>query len=262
MRTVLKDLWRSAALWSIWLRLGIQDVKLRFRRSAIGPAWIFLQLAVVIFAIGIIYGRLLGQDLRTFIPYLTIGLVVWGYLTGSIVEGGISFINSEGYIKQISLPIYVYVFRFFTSVSLNFLISLLAYEAVALVYGVPHGWGTLWFVPGLLMLMVASWLLIAIFAHVTARFRDTSHLASVGMQVLFYVTPVMYPAESLRGFRMGFVVDLNPLYHLLELLRQPLLHQAPATAANYAVAGGTIIALAGIAALLIFHYQRRIVFSL
>ena len=88
----LMDVARSAGLWRIWVRLGIQDVRLRFRRSVIGMGWIFLNLAIMILAIGFIYGNLFGQDLGTFIPYLTVGLVTWGYLTNSIVEGGNAFV--------------------------------------------------------------------------------------------------------------------------------------------------------------------------
>src|SRR5713101_4348 len=110
---------RSLALWRIWTRLGVQDVRMRFRRSVIGVGWIFLNLATVILAVGYIYGHLLGQDLHEFVPYLTVSLVIWGYLTSSIVEGGNAFVASEGYIKQISLPIYVYVLRFFVSIGLT-----------------------------------------------------------------------------------------------------------------------------------------------
>src|SRR5262245_1494111 len=107
---VTRDVIRSAQLWHIWARLGVQDVRLKFRRSVVGPAWIFLNLAVLVLSIGFIYANLLGQSASNFVPYLTIGLITWGYLTNSIVEGGNAFVNSEGYIKQISLPIYVYIF--------------------------------------------------------------------------------------------------------------------------------------------------------
>ena len=121
----IRDLVRSAQLWQIWVRLGMQDVRLKFRRSAVGIGWIFVNLAVLVSSIGFIYANLLGQDTREFIPYLTIGMILWGYLTSSIVDGGNAFVNSEGYIKQISLPIYIYVFRFFVSISMTTLIAML-----------------------------------------------------------------------------------------------------------------------------------------
>ena len=263
LRVTYSDVARSVRLWHIWTRLGIQDVRLKFRRSAIGVGWIFINLAVLILSIGFIYANLLGQDARQFIPYLTIGLITWTYLTNSIVEGGNAFVQSEGYIKQISLPIYVYILRFFVSVSLTTLITLCAFLLVAVIYRVPLGPGTLLVVPGLLMLMTASLFLITIFAHLNARFRDVAHMASVGMQVLFYVTPVIFPADLLRRRRgLSYVVDFNPLYHLLEIVRRPLLSATPADWHSY-LAAAVVIAVLGVAATwVIAVFQRRIVFAL
>ena len=259
----IRDVVRSAGLWHIWIRLGMQDVRLKFRRSAVGVGWIFLNLAVLVSSIGFIYANLLGQDTRQFIPYLTIGMILWGYLTSSIVDGGNAFVNSEGYIKQISLPIYVYIFRFFVSISMTTLIAMLAYVVVAVIYAVPFGAGTLLALPGLLLVMVASLLLVTIFAHLNARFRDIAHMASVGMQVLFYVTPVIFPAELLRRRTdLSFVVNLNPMYHLLEVVRRPLLAGVAADWHSYAAASVVIVVLTAVAAVVIATNQRRIVYSL
>ena len=119
MERTVRDVVRSVKLWHIWTRLGLLDLRMRFRRSAVGPGWVFLNLSVLVMAIGFIYANLLGQDAHFFIPYLTAGLILWNYLTNSIVEGGNAFVNCEGYIKQISLPIYIYVFRAFVSVALT-----------------------------------------------------------------------------------------------------------------------------------------------
>lgn len=259
----MREVIRSIGLWHIWVRLGLQDVRLKFRRSAIGAGWIFVNLAVMVLSIGFIYANLLGQDPREFIPYLTIGMILWGYLTNSIVDGGNAFIHAEGYIKQISLPIYVYVFRSFVSISLTMLITMCAFIVVALIYHVPLTPATLLVVPGLLMVMLASLLLIAIFAHLNARFRDVAHVASVGMQVLFYVTPVIFPAALLQRRRaLSLVIELNPMYHLLEVVRQPLLNGTAANWHSYAAVGGIIAVLAIGAAAVIGGFQRRIVFAL
>ena len=262
VRAAFRDVVRSARLWHIWVRLGLQDVRHKFRRSTVGPAWIFLNLGVMIAAVGIIYGRLLGQDLHEFIPYLTAGLVIWQYLTSTITEGAHAFVNSEGYIKQISLPIYVYVFRCFVSVGLTGAISFSVFVIVAMLYRIPIGSGTLWVVPGLLMLMAASVCLICILAHLHARFRDIAPMASVAMQMALYVTPVMFPGELLRRRGMAWVVDFNPLYHMVEIVRQPLVVAQPAATESYVAALVILVALAAIAAGIIAHYGRRIVFVL
>lgn len=262
-RDTLRDVVRSAQLWHIWTRLGLQDVRLKFRRSAIGAAWIFVNLAVLVSAIGFIYAHLLGQEVRQFIPYLTIGMVLWSYLTSSIVDGGNAFVHSEGYIKQISLPIYVYVFRSFVSISVTMLIAMLSFVVVAVIFALPVGAGTLLAVPGLIMVMTTSLLLVAIFAHLNARFRDIAHMASIGMQVLFYVTPVIFPAELLRRQgRLALVVDLNPMFHVLEVVRRPLLTNGPAEAGSYLASAVIILVLTAGAAIVIAMNQRRIVYTL
>lgn len=262
VRTAFRDVLRSAQLWHIWVRLGVQDVRHKFRRSTVGPAWIFLNLGVLIAAIGVIYGRLLGQDLHEFIPYLTAGLIIWQYLTSSITEGAHAFVNSEGYIKQISLPIYVYVFRCFVAVGLTAIISASVFLIVAVGYRIPIGVGTLWALPGLLVLMAASLSVICILAHLHARFRDIAPMASVGMQMALYVTPIMFPSELLQRRGLGWVVDFNPLYHLVEIVRRPMVTAQPAAAASYAAAFAVLVVLVVTACGIIAYYRRRIVFVL
>ena len=263
LRHTFADVGRSVRLWHIWTRLGLQDVRLKFRRSSIGPAWIFVNLAVMVLSIGFIYANLLGQPAREFIPYLTIGMILWTYLTNSIVDGGNAFIHAEGYIKQISLPIYVYIFRAFVSITVTMLITMCAFVIVAVVYQVPVRFATLLAIPGLLMVMITTLLLIAIFAHLNARFRDVAHMATVGMQVLFYVTPVIFPAALLRHRRdLSLVIELNPMYHLLEVVRQPLLNGVAAGWHSYAAVALVIAVLAAGTAAVMAAFQRRIVFAL
>lgn len=262
VRAAFRDVVRSARLWHIWLRLGLQDVRHKFRRSTVGPAWIFLNLGVLIAAIGIIYGRLLGQNLSEFIPYLTAGLIIWGYLTTSISEGAHAFVNSEGYIKQISLPIYVYLFRAAVNVALTTIISFAVFILVALAYRIPFGLGTLWAIPGSIILIAMSLMMICILAHLHARFRDIAPMASVGMQMAMYVTPIMFPAEMLRHRGMAWVVDFNPLFHMVEIVRRPLVTAQPASVNSYVAAGLVLLILASGAAGVVTYYRRRIVFVL
>jgi ABC-type polysaccharide/polyol phosphate export permease len=262
VRGAFRDVLRSARLWHIWVRLGLQDVRHKFRRSTVGPAWIFLNLGVLIGAIGIIYGRLLQQDQHQFIPYLTAGLIIWQYLTSSISEGAHAFVNSEGYIKQISLPIYVYIFRCAVNVAVTGAISFSVFVIVAVVYRVPIGAGTLWALPGLIILMSCTLCLICVLAHLHARFRDIAPMASVAMQMALYVTPIMFPADLIRQRGLAWVVDLNPLFHLVEIVRRPLVAAQPAAPSSYVAAAVVLVALVGMSAGTIAYYRRRIVFAL
>lgn len=258
----IQEVIKAARLWPIWLRIGLQDIRMRYRRSILGVGWIFLNLAIMILAVGIVYSHLLGQDLKKFLPFLTIGFVTWGYLTSSIVEGGIAFVVSEGYIKQIGLPIYIYVFRFFVGITVTMLISLPAFLVVAFIYSVQFRWGAVWALPGILLLGLVSFLMIAIFSHLNVRFRDATHIASVGLQVMFFVTPIIWPPEMLHISRLHWVIDFNPFYHVLEVVRHPLLMSEPATHVNYLAVLIFIIALSTMAWIFTKWYNQRIAYLL
>jgi ABC-type polysaccharide/polyol phosphate export permease len=228
----------------------------------VGVGWIFINLAVMITAVGLIYGNLLGQDLKEFLPFLTVGLIFWGYLTSSVVEGGNAFVASEGYIKQIGLPIYIYIFRFFVSITITMLISLPAYLVVTGIYSVQFGWGVLWALPGIVLLCLVSFLLIAIFSHLNARFRDASHIASVGLQVMFFVTPIIWPPDILRKRAINWIIDFNPFYHLIEVVRCPLTASESAAFVNYLVVAVLIMILSVAAWMFSKHLGQRIAFLL
>ena len=260
--SIASDILRAVQLWPVWLRLGLQDLRLRFRRSRLGISWIFINLILMVLAIGLVYGTLLGQDFADFLPFLTASLVIWGYITASITEGGNAFILAEGYIKQIGLPPSIYVFRSFVHISLTALISLAAYVCIALIYRVPFSLGLVWIFPGLALLGLTSLCLIAIFAHLNARFRDVAHVAGLSLQIAFYITPVLWPPELLQASSLGWLVDWNPFYHLLQVVRQPLLHSQAATAPNYITVGLFIAGLLCIALQVTRRYHRQLVYFL
>lgn len=257
-----REVIQAARLWPIWMRIGLQDIRIRYRRSALGIGWIFLNLLIMLLSVGLIYSHLLGQDLKKFLPFLTIGLVTWGYITASIIEGGNAFLASEGYIRQIGLPLYIYIFRFFVSITATMLISLPAYFIVAVVYSVHFGWGALWALAGLFLLGAVSFLMIAVFAHLNVRFRDLPHVASSALQVLFFATPIIWPPETLRFGKLRWVMDLNPFYHLLEVIRRPLLMSEPASYVNYLAVMLLIIVLLILVWLCMKTYSLRIAYLL
>ncbi len=257
-RKVIAEVVQAARMWPIWLRIGLQDIRMRYRRSAVGVGWIFINLAIMIIAVGVVYGNLLGQNLKDFLPFLTVGLISWGYLTSSIVEGGNAFVASEGYIKQIGLPIYIYVFRFFVSITITMLISLPAYLVVVLIYSVRFKWGVLWVLPGIILFSMVSFLSIAIFSHLNARFRDTSHIASVVLQVMFFVTPIIWPPDLLRKRAINWIIDFNPFYHLIEVVRRPLTVSESASFINYLVAAFWVVLLSMVAWGVAKRFSQRI----
>jgi len=105
------DVYLGAQASDIWTILGWNDIRQRYRRSVIGPFWITLSTAVLIVALGFIYSAIFKTDIQTYLPYLALGFIVWGFISATTIESCGAFLDSENIIKQVKIPISVFVFR-------------------------------------------------------------------------------------------------------------------------------------------------------
>ena len=221
----LKDLIEGLRSYHVWIILGWYDIRQRYRRSTIGPFWITISLAITIAAMGVLYGKLLHQDLHAYIPYLTSGLVIWSMVSMMINDSITVFSNASGIIKQIRLPLSLHVLRMVSRNLIIFAHNLLVFIFVGVLFHVHIGWALLIF-PFALILWIANALWIGlILGAICARFRDVGQIIMSAIQILFFITPVMWQVDALGN--QAWILHLNPLAAYFEILRDPLLGQAP-----------------------------------
>ncbi|MDR6477319.1 lipopolysaccharide transport system permease protein [Paraburkholderia graminis] len=249
------DLKQSIASYRLWTLLGWLEIRQRYARSRVGPFWLTISMGVMIGSIGVVYGSLFGQKMSDYLPFLAISLVMWTMFAQTVQEGSIAYINSATYIRQAATPKLIYVFqvmwRNLVILAHNFIIVLI----LLAVYGVKD-WAVLpVFIPALLLYLANALWLAMLVGLLSARFRDLPQIISALIQIAFYVTPIIYRPDSLKRF--SFIVELNPLAHLIELVRAPLIGQMPSlttwcVAIGLAVAGWTFaLAMTG-------RYLKRI----
>ncbi|BBT46500.1 ABC transporter permease [Enterobacter cloacae] len=224
----LNDLVSALKSFHIITMMGGQDIRQRYKRSRLGPFWITISMAVMITTMGLVFGNLFKTDVKEFLPFLTLGLIIWSFILGSITEGCEALISAEGIIKQLPVPLHVHVLRVVWKNFIIFLHNIVIFPFVLLAVGKGVSWDIFLAIPGFLLLVLnISWFLMII-AMVCARFRDMTQIILSIMQVVFYLTPVIW-MPKLLSHRVGQVLlDLNPLYHLIDIVRAPLLGQVPA----------------------------------
>jgi ABC-type polysaccharide/polyol phosphate export permease len=245
--------------WPIWTILGWDDIRQRYRRSVIGPFWITLSMAMFIFLLGIIYGRLFKMELKTYIPYLSVGFILWGFIAGVTNESCQAFHEGARMIKQIKLPYLVFVLRVVWRNFIIFLHNIVIFIPVAVIFKVAPGLDSLYALPGLL-LVIANVIWVALFlAIVSTRYRDLMPIVSTIVQITMFATPIMWTVSALSGQEL--VAELNPVYHLIELVRAPLLGTTPELR-SWAIAAGLVVVGSTLAATLLVRKSRRIVFWL
>jgi lipopolysaccharide transport system permease protein len=212
----------------IGLMLGWQDIRQSYRRSVFGQLWITIGMAVTIAAIGIVFGTIFGTPMQVFLPYLASGLIMWGLISGILLDGNQAFIAAEGMIKQLPLPKIVYIVRV---VWRNIIVSahnIVIFPIVILIVGGSTSWAILLWPLGVLMAVTALSGLALIFGIVAARYRDLPQIVSAALTVAFYVTPVIWIRESIGDNELvNALVSLNPLNHILQVARMPLIGQYP-----------------------------------
>jgi hypothetical protein len=101
VREVVASWARAIRSWEIWVHLGLQDIKNRYKRSLVGPLWIAISLAVMVVGMSFLFGRLFSQEGGRYVVYLTIGMMLWSLISSSITDGGYAFLSAESYIRQI-----------------------------------------------------------------------------------------------------------------------------------------------------------------
>src|SRR5258707_1799491 len=133
----------------LWLHLGWQDIKQRYRRSVLGPFWITIATGATAVAMGLLYSKLFKLPLAEHLPYVTLGLIVWNLINAAILEGADVFVANEGLIKQLPTPLSVHVYRLVWRQMILFAANIRAYLCIANILSKPRSWGDLPVITGL-----------------------------------------------------------------------------------------------------------------
>lgn len=207
--------------------LAWADTKARYKKSVIGPFWPTLTNVFGILGLGLVWGNLLKQDMQTFIPQLTVGLIVWQLIAGALTDGPQTFVRHAGMVRNVSMPSWFFSVRALAKHLINLLHNLVILVGVMLYYKVPLTENTWLALPGLLLVTLNLYWLLHGLGLVGARFRDIELLITSLVPLLFFISPVIYRGDQLPAALN--VVWLNPFSYMIEAIRTPLLGVAPDT---------------------------------
>lgn len=210
------------------ITLGWQDIRQAYRRSAVGPFWLTIGMAVQIVTMGLVFSLIFKTDLKEYLPFLATSIIFWGFISSSVNEGCMTFISSEAMIRQLNLPHYLYVVRTVWRNLVSVGHNLVILPGVLLVFWKFPGWSLLGLIPGLALLTInVGWVVWAL-GMLSARFRDMPPIVSSLITIFFYVTPVMwYPTLIENNSLAHLLLGLNPIYHWLQVVRLPIMGQWP-----------------------------------
>lgn len=259
---VTQDYCQGFLNWRLWSYMAFADIRRRYRRTIIGPFWTTLSLAIFIISMGILFSALWKMDIKSFLPYFGSGFVCWTFVSSLITDGCSTFTSAEGLLKQINLPYSSFAWLIVARNFLVFLHQIVIFLGIALIFHVSINRYTLLMIPGFLLLFITgSWLTILL-GMFCARYRDLQQVVSSLLQISMFVTPIFWPESQLgQGIKSYVLINGNPLYHYVSVIRQPLLGLAPSYLSWIVVSFSTILGLT-LTLMLMSKKYRQIVFWL
>lgn len=216
-----RDIFKSIISINLWVYLGFMDIRFRYRRTFLGPWWNVLNNIIMILILSLIWSRVLNYDLNEYLLYFSLGYIFWSYIAGQITESASGFQIFKSIVQNINLPSFSYALR----ISMRHIIVML--HNLPLIFGVifiADAYSRcnifLFFISFIIVQANIS-LIVNLTLFLSSRFRDFTQIINTIVQVLFFCTPVLWKIDSLKGDL--FIITFNPMYHWIEILRQPLM---------------------------------------
>jgi len=225
--------WQSLDLMELWrfrdllIQLGVRDVKLRYRQTAMGVAWVLIQPIVTAMVFAFLFGRVARLSTNNIPPFwfAFTGLIAWGFFQGIVSRASASLVQSSPIISKVYFPRLVLPLATIISCLLDFAVGLV----IMLIGLVGIG-----LIPDVRVLLLPVWLLLFLLlaagvgmysAAITARYRDLQYALPFVIQFFAYASPVGYATNSVPPDLRGWYA-LNPLVGLLEAFRWSILGTA------------------------------------
>ncbi len=225
MPRIFKEISSTLNRMPLIVHMAYSDTKARYKRSMLGPLWLTLGAAIGVVGLGFVWSGLLNQDKSTLIPSLTIGLLLWQFMSACVTESTSVFVRQSQVIRNLQLPFLIYPFQLIVKQLITLAHNLIIVVIVFMIYPPAMSSVTLLSIVGFVLLILnLSWISI-LFGMLGARFRDVEQIIQALMPIIFFLTPVLYKAGH-AGINQ-FVIWLNPFTYFITLVRDPLFGITP-----------------------------------
>lgn len=221
-----KDLLETIRLSPVWIHTGWIDVIWRFRRTRLGPFWHTLGLATFVLVMGTVWSTLLHQNPSHYFRYVTTGMISWGLIAAFITDGAGIFVQGQTTALSMRFPFMAFAAAHVWRALLMFCHHFVFYIFVMTITWTSPGKAGFLAVLGLCLVAANGIWLSVLSATLCLRWRDLGPAIFSGMQISIFITPVFWPVGTL-GPNLAFIAEYNPLFHLVSVLREPLLGVVP-----------------------------------
>lgn len=206
-----------------------RDFKERYVGTGLGQLWYILSPIITIFIYTVIFSDFMKMKMNlvdnsyAYSIYLVPGLLAWGTFSSLIMRLNTSFFEKASLIKKINVPMYTFQLSMFLTELFLFFISILIGIVFLIIVNQPINWVFLWMIPIMILQTLFAFGIGVIFSLFTPFFKDLKEAIPVGIQLWFWMTPVIYMKEMLEK-DYSFLLIYNPFYYFVEIYQNIFLY--------------------------------------
>jgi ABC-2 type transport system permease protein len=211
-----------------------RDIKVKYKRSYLGLLWTLLNPLLMMIVLTMVFSTIFNRDIANFPVYLLTGKIMFDFFSQATNGAMSSVVAGSALLKKVYIPKYIFPLSKVIFAFVNLMFSLIALLLVMIVTKTPFNL-ILFMLPfPLIYIFIFAAGMGLILATYTVFFRDIMHLYGVILMAWMYFTPLFYPAEIITD-KYIWVLKLNPLFHMITMLRNIVLYNQVPTVKNHVV---------------------------
>jgi ABC-type polysaccharide/polyol phosphate export permease len=220
---IINDIISGLNQWRVWSSLSRNAIKMQYRRTILGPLWITLQQTIFIITLGYIFAAIQKENFSSFFVYFATGFTFWLLISSFVTSAGHTFTGINGLPNMTRAAISSHIYLRFSSEMLRFAHNSIPLIVIFIIFHNSISINIPLFICGFLMLMIFGFWISALLGCLSLRFQDLEQAVTSFMQVMFYVTPVIFQQSMIPGGDL--ISNLNPFYHILVVVRGNLINE-------------------------------------
>lgn len=202
-----------------------RDIKIKYKQTVLGFLWAILQPLLMMIIFTLFFGRALNIPSQN-LPYPVFvfsGLLLWNMFSTGLTSSANSMVNNSSIIKKIYFPRLIIPTSAILVALFDFLMAFVLFIPLLIFYRLPISYTALWCWPlALLATVIGTLGPGCLLAALNVKYRDFRYVIPFLIQILFFLTPVIYPISMLKYPMLQYVLVLSPMYAAVELFRLPL----------------------------------------
>lgn len=253
---LVPDLWKSLRYPDYWAYSSWLAIVTKYRRTSLGLVWAVAPFALFVIVLGNVYSHLMGYPLAEYLPYLGTGYLLWRFMVQVVTDAVGTFHGHKAFIMEGRIRLTDFILSAFAKAGFHLALGSLVLLAIYIWSPAIH-LSSLWTLGLTMPLLVANvaWFAVCV-AMLGARAPDIQEAISTVLILGLLLTPILWPVDKFPQETLrGTLVRFNPAFHVLDVVRAPLLGKMPETTSIVVV---LVMAVLGwiVASLLYRRYGR------